>query len=95
MPLCWVVQWFGNLVTMEWWDGLWLNEGFASWVEYLCVDHCFPDWKIWTQFVYLDVGRAFELDALASSHPVEVPVYKACDVDEVFDAISYSKVCDC
>lgn len=69
-------QWFGNLVTMEWWEGLWLNEGFASWVEYLCVDHCFPEWNIWTQFVYMDVGRAFELDGLASSHPVEVPVFK-------------------
>lgn len=60
-------------------------------VEYLCVDHCFPNWEIWKQFVYLDIGRALELDALASSHPVEVPVYKAADVDEIFDAISYSK----
>ncbi|KAG7274972.1 hypothetical protein CRUP_001065 [Coryphaenoides rupestris] len=41
-------QWFGNLVTMEWWTHLWLNEGFASWIEYLCVDHCFPEYDIWT-----------------------------------------------
>ena len=55
-------QWFGNLVTMKWWDNLWLNEGFASWIEYLAVDHCFPEWDIWTQFVYSDLGRAMNLD---------------------------------
>eukprot|EP01095_Lingulamoeba_sp_RSL-Kostka_P011748 TRINITY_DN4557_c0_g1_i2.p1 TRINITY_DN4557_c0_g1~~TRINITY_DN4557_c0_g1_i2.p1 ORF type:complete len:672 (+),score=285.29 TRINITY_DN4557_c0_g1_i2:90-2105(+) len=84
-------QWFGNLVTMEWWSQLWLNEGFASWVEYLCVDHLFPDWKIWTQFVYQDAGRAFSLDSLKSSHPIEVEVGHPSEVDEIFDIISYSK----
>lgn len=57
-------QWFGNLVTMEWWTHLWLNEGFASWIEYLCVDHCFPKYDIWTQFVTSDFSRAMDLDAL-------------------------------
>uniref|UniRef100_A0A674P9K5 Aminopeptidase n=1 Tax=Takifugu rubripes TaxID=31033 RepID=A0A674P9K5_TAKRU len=65
-------QWFGNLVTMEWWTHLWLNEGFASWIEYLCVDHCFPEYDIWTQFVSADYTRALDLDALDSSHPIEV-----------------------
>ncbi|XP_045230841.1 puromycin-sensitive aminopeptidase isoform X3 [Macaca fascicularis] len=65
-------QWFGNLVTMEWWTHLWLNEGFASWIEYLCVDHCFPEYDIWTQFVSADYTRAQELDALDNSHPIEV-----------------------
>ncbi|XP_045180065.2 puromycin-sensitive aminopeptidase-like [Mercenaria mercenaria] len=84
-------QWFGNLVTMEWWTHLWLNEGFASWIEYLCVDHCFPEFDIWTQFVNQDLGRALELDALHTSHPIEVPVGSPDEVDEIFDAISYSK----
>ncbi|XP_050419267.1 puromycin-sensitive aminopeptidase [Patella vulgata] len=84
-------QWFGNLVTMEWWTHLWLNEGFATWIEYLCVDHCFPEFDIWTQFVNNDLGRALELDALHTSHPIEVPVGHPSEVDEIFDAISYSK----
>ncbi|KAG8446884.1 hypothetical protein GDO86_014366 [Hymenochirus boettgeri] len=84
-------QWFGNLVTMEWWTHLWLNEGFASWIEYLCVDHCFPEYDIWTQFVSADYTRAQELDALDNSHPIEVNVGHPSEVDEIFDAISYSK----
>nr|XP_058942473.1 puromycin-sensitive aminopeptidase-like [Pocillopora verrucosa] len=84
-------QWFGNLITMEWWTHLWLNEGFASWIEYLCVDHCFPEWDIWTQFVTSEFSRAMELDALANSHPIEVPVGHPGEIDEIFDAISYSK----
>ncbi|EDV26424.1 uncharacterized protein TRIADDRAFT_22803 [Trichoplax adhaerens] len=84
-------QWFGNLVTMEWWTHLWLNEGFASWIEYLCVDHCFPEWDIWTQFLVMDSARALELDSLNNSHPIEVPVGHPSEVDEIFDAISYQK----
>jgi len=84
-------QWFGNLVTMEWWTHLWLNEGFASWIEYLCVDHCFPDYDIWTQFITNDFVRAQELDAMKNSHPIEVEVGHPSEVDEIFDAISYSK----
>jgi puromycin-sensitive aminopeptidase len=49
-----------------------LNEGFASWIEYLCVDHCFPEFDIWTQFVNSDLGRALEMDALHNSHAIEV-----------------------
>jgi puromycin-sensitive aminopeptidase len=86
-------MWFGNTVTMAWWESLWLNEGFATAVEYLCVDHIFPEWNILEQFVHDDYGRAQSLDALASSHPVEVEIKAAAEVDEVFDAISYSKGC--
>uniref|UniRef100_A0A8C6TYS3 Puromycin-sensitive aminopeptidase n=1 Tax=Neogobius melanostomus TaxID=47308 RepID=A0A8C6TYS3_9GOBI len=65
--------------------------GFASWIEYLCVDHCFPEYDIWTQFVSADYTRALDLDALDSSHPIEVNVGHPSEVDEIFDAISYSK----
>jgi len=84
-------QWFGNLVTMQWWTHLWLNEGFASWVEFLCVDHCFPDWNIWLQYVNMSLKRALQLDALDSTHPIEVPVGHPNEIDEIFDAISYEK----
>ncbi|XP_059453182.1 aminopeptidase M1-like [Corylus avellana] len=83
-------QWFGNLVTMEWWTHLWLNEGFATWISYLATDSLFPEWKIWTQFVDESTG-GLRLDGLAESHPIEVEVNHAGEIDEIFDAISYSK----
>ncbi|KAK4757868.1 hypothetical protein SAY87_019169 [Trapa incisa] len=83
-------QWFGNLVTMEWWTHLWLNEGFATWVSYLATDSLFPEWKIWTQF--LDESTAgLRLDGLAESHPIEVEINHVGEIDEIFDAISYRK----
>lgn len=84
-------QWFGNLVTMDWWKELWLNEAFATWVEYWAVDTLFPSWNIFTQFVNDETGRALALDSLRSSHPVEVDVVNAQEIDEIFDAISYCK----
>ena len=84
-------QWFGNLTTMEWWTHLWLNEGFASWIEYLCVNYCCPHYDIWTQFLTNDFVRALELDALSNSHPIEVDVGHPSEIDEIFDNISYSK----
>ncbi|KAK4412654.1 Aminopeptidase M1 [Sesamum alatum] len=83
-------QWFGNLVTMEWWTHLWLNEGFATWVSYLAVDSVFPDWKIWTQFLD-ESTEGLRLDGLAESHPIEVDINHAGEIDEIFDAISYRK----
>ncbi|KAL0074682.1 aminopeptidase [Phycomyces blakesleeanus] len=84
-------QWFGNLVTMEWWDHLWLNEGFATWVGWLAVDNIFPDWDVWTSFVNEDMPRALNLDALRSSHPIEVAVNDPAEIHQIFDAISYYK----
>ncbi|GJQ68392.1 Psa [Trypoxylus dichotomus] len=84
-------QWFGNLVTMEWWTHLWLNEGYASFVEFLCVNHLFPEYDIWTQFVNDIYIRALELDCLKNSHPIEVPVGHPSEIDEIFDDISYNK----
>ncbi|BAT78001.1 hypothetical protein LR48_Vigan04g234000 [Vigna angularis] len=83
-------QWFGNLVTMEWWTHLWLNEGFATWVSYLATDSLFPEWKIWSQFLH-ESTEGLRLDGLAESHPIEVDINHACEIDEIFDAISYRK----
>uniref|UniRef100_A0A7S1XT33 Aminopeptidase n=1 Tax=Phaeomonas parva TaxID=124430 RepID=A0A7S1XT33_9STRA len=84
-------QWFGNLVTMQWWDDLWLNEGFASWTETFANDALFPEWKMWEQFTSSTQGAALRLDSLRSSHPIQVPIKHAEEVEEVFDAISYCK----
>ena len=84
-------MWFGDLVTMEWWDDLWLNESFASWMGTKAVDWLFPDWEMWTQFVNMDTNRAFSLDGLKNSHPIEQEVKNPAEVSQLFDAISYSK----
>ncbi|KAI9716983.1 MAG: hypothetical protein M1828_007497 [Chrysothrix sp. TS-e1954] len=84
-------QWFGNLVTMDWWSELWLNEGFATWVGWFAVDHLHPEWNVMAQFVTEGMQMAFDLDSLRSSHPIEVPVRDALEVEQVFDHISYLK----
>merc|ERR1719410_1854125 len=84
-------QWFGNLVTMEWWDDLWLNEGFANWMQTFAADQLHPEWDIWESYVGTEQQRALQLDALRSSHPIQVPIKEAHEVEEVFDAISYCK----
>ena len=84
-------MWFGDLVTMEWWDDLWLNESFASWMGTKSVDWLFPDWEMWTQFVNMDTNRALSLDGLKNSHPIEQEVKNPAEVSQLFDAISYSK----
>lgn len=84
-------QWFGNLVTMQWWTDLWLNEGFATWFEYLAVDHLYPKWKMWTQFAVDEQQQALKLDALEHTHPVQVTVNHPDEIRTIFDSISYSK----
>ena len=84
-------QWFGNLVTMKWWNDLWLNEGFASWIENKVTDDIFPEFDIWTQFVTDDKIPALHLDSLENSHPIEVPVKNPDELNEIFDLISYNK----
>ena len=84
-------MWFGDLVTMEWWDDLWLNESFASWMGDKAVDHLYPEWQMWTQFVSMDTNSALSLDGLRNSHSIEAKVNDPSEIRELFDAISYSK----
>jgi puromycin-sensitive aminopeptidase len=83
-------QWFGNWVTMEWWDDLWLNESFATWMAYKIVDAWRPGWRVWLDF---DAGKgaALHLDALRSTHPIHAEVRNPEDMGESFDLITYEK----
>jgi puromycin-sensitive aminopeptidase len=83
-------QWFGNWVTMVWWDDLWLNEAFATWMAYKIVDGWRPEWRLWLDF---NVGKAaaLHLDALRSTHPIRGEVRNASEAGESFDAITYEK----
>jgi puromycin-sensitive aminopeptidase len=83
-------QWFGNLVTMAWWDDLWLNEAFATWMAFKVVDAWRPEWRVWLEF---DAGRAAaqHLDALVSTHPIRAEVKNADEAEESFDLITYQK----
>ncbi|CUM67615.1 uncharacterized protein PRCAT00005315001 [Priceomyces carsonii] len=84
-------QWFGNLVTMDFWDGLWLNEGFATWMSWYACNALYPEWNVWESYVSDTLQSALSLDSLRSSHPIEVPVKKVDEINQIFDAISYSK----
>ena len=84
-------QWFGNLVTMDFWDGLWLNEGFATWMSWYSCNIFYPEWKVWESYVTDNLQSALGLDSLRSSHPIEVPVKRADEINQIFDDISYAK----
>ncbi|XP_043827241.1 glutamyl aminopeptidase [Dromiciops gliroides] len=86
-----VHQWFGNTVTMDWWDDLWLNEGFASFFEFLGVAYAEKDWQMSDQILLEDVFPVQEEDSLMSSHPIVVNVTTPAEITSVFDGISYSK----
>ncbi|MBI2147410.1 M1 family peptidase, partial [Candidatus Woesearchaeota archaeon] len=86
-----VHQWFGNLVTMEWWNGLWLNESFADMMAYKAVEEHYPELDPWAAFLARAAGGAFQLDDMSTTHPIDVDVRAPYEVDEVFDAISYTK----
>ncbi|XP_064595580.1 glutamyl aminopeptidase-like [Liolophura sinensis] len=84
-------QWFGNIVTMDWWDDLWLNEGFASFMEYIGVADYEKDWHMMNQFIVDDVQPVMVTDSAVNSHPIVVKVNNPDEINEVFDSISYSK----
>ena len=83
-------MWFGDLVTMRWWNGIWLNEAFATFMEVAATDAFAPQWKMWTSFG-LDRSAAFDVDSLHSTRTVEFPVESPADADGMFDVLTYQK----
>jgi puromycin-sensitive aminopeptidase len=83
-------MWFGDLVTMRWWNGIWLNEAFATFMSMLAVDDFRPDWEIWNTFTR-DRTNAFEVDALETTRPIEYEVRSPDDASGMFDTLTYVK----
>jgi puromycin-sensitive aminopeptidase len=83
-------MWFGDLVTMRWWNGIWLNEAFATFMEVAACAAFRPEWDRWTSFM-LDRQPAFEVDSLANTRPVEFEVLSPEDADGMFDTLTYEK----
>ena len=83
-------MWFGDLVTMRWWNGIWLNEAFATFMSMLAVDDFRPDWEIWNTFAR-DRTNAFEIDALETTRPIEYEVRSPDDASGMFDTLTYVK----
>jgi tricorn protease interacting factor F2/3 len=84
-------QWFGDLVTMKWWDDLWLNESFATFMAYKATNSMFPQWVVWQDFVHGETAGALGRDSLVNTHPIEVKVNSPSEIEEIFDDISYGK----
>jgi puromycin-sensitive aminopeptidase len=83
-------MWFGDLVTMKWWNGIWLNEAFATFMEMKATDAFAPDWERWVHFG-LERSEALDIDALDSTRPVEYPVRSPREADGMFDVLTYQK----
>lgn len=83
-------QWSGDLVTMGWWDNIWLNEGFATWMELKATDHFNPSWEIWPR-QHDQREAAMGQDALPTTHPVQQVIHDETEANTAFDSISYQK----
>jgi len=83
-------QWFGDLVTMKWWDDLWLNESFATFMSHKAMDEIRKDWDLFGYFLSIETSEAMERDSLFT-HPIHVPVKTPEEIEEIFDEISYGK----
>ncbi|MQL56237.1 M1 family metallopeptidase [Acidianus ambivalens] len=84
-------QWFGNLVTLKWWNDLWLNESFATFMSYKALKDIFPQWDPEGIFLLSDTLNAMEKDSLSTTHPIEANVKEAHEIMQMFDSISYGK----
>jgi len=85
-------MWFGDLVTMKWWNGIWLNEAFATFMELKATDAFRPEWDRWTSFG-LERGQAFSIDALNATRPIEFDVTSPAEAEGMFDVLTYQKGC--
>ena len=84
-------QWFGDLVTMEWWNDLWLNESFATYMSFKAMEAVFPEWQMDIQYFDEVIATAFSADSLIHTHPISVDVSTPEEINEIFDEISYEK----
>ncbi|MCG3108337.1 Leucyl aminopeptidase [Metallosphaera sp. J1] len=84
-------QWFGDLVTMKWWNDLWLNESFATFMSYKIIDMLRPDWYMWGEFLLDETAGALLKDSIPTTHPIETKVNSPEEVEQIFDDISYGK----
>jgi len=85
-------MWFGDLVTMKWWNGIWLNEAFATFMELKATDAFRPEWDRWTSFG-VERAAAFSVDSLAATRPIEFPVVSPAEAEGMFDILTYQKGC--
>ena len=83
-------MWFGDLVTMKWWDGIWLNEAFASLMEAIAANGTYPEFKQWSE-MNLSRSAGFSVDSLKNSRPVEFEVETPEQAEEMFDVLTYEK----